>query len=104
MTIPGIGPITATAVAAISSPAETFAMGRDFAAWLGSSERERNSKVQASIAAGVRLTHSAPARDSGCQQERAQEAWALVSQGPVSRSIARAAIRPSGLPSKVLTQ
>ena len=35
MTIPGIGPITATAIAAIAPPAETFAQGRDFAAWLG---------------------------------------------------------------------
>ena len=34
-TIPGIGPITATAIAAIAPPAETFAKGRDFAAWLG---------------------------------------------------------------------
>lgn len=35
MTIPGIGPITATAIAAIAPPTETFAKGRDFAAWLG---------------------------------------------------------------------
>lgn len=35
MTIPGIGPITATAIAAIAPPAATFAKGRDFAAWLG---------------------------------------------------------------------
>lgn len=35
MTIPGVGPITATAIAAIAPPAETFAKGRDFAAWLG---------------------------------------------------------------------
>lgn len=32
---PGIGPITATAIAAISPPAETFANKRNFAAWLG---------------------------------------------------------------------
>lgn len=35
MTIPGIGPITATAIAALAPPAETFRRGRDFAAWLG---------------------------------------------------------------------
>lgn len=35
MTIPGIGPITATAIAALAPPAETFQRGRDFAAWLG---------------------------------------------------------------------
>jgi transposase len=35
MTVPGIGPISATAIAALAPPAETFAQGRDFAAWLG---------------------------------------------------------------------
>ena len=35
MTIPGIGPITATAILALAPPAETFRKGRDFAAWLG---------------------------------------------------------------------
>ncbi|WP_409929074.1 transposase [Sphingomonas sp. BAUL-RG-20F-R05-02] len=35
MTISGIGPITATANAAIAPPAETCAKGCDFAAWLG---------------------------------------------------------------------
>jgi len=35
MTIPGVGPITATAIAALAPPVETFAKGRDFAAWLG---------------------------------------------------------------------
>jgi len=35
MTIPGIGPIAATAIAALAPPLETFRRGRDFAAWLG---------------------------------------------------------------------
>ena len=35
MTIPGIGPITATALAALAPPPGTFRKGRDFAAWLG---------------------------------------------------------------------
>ena len=34
-TIPGIGPITATALTALAPAAQTFAKGRDFAAWLG---------------------------------------------------------------------
>jgi transposase len=33
--IPGVGPITATAIAALAPPAETFKRGRDFAAWVG---------------------------------------------------------------------
>ena len=35
MTLPGIGPITATAITALAPPPETFRKGRDFAAWLG---------------------------------------------------------------------
>lgn len=35
MTIPGIGPIAATAIAALAPDAATFKRGRDFAAWLG---------------------------------------------------------------------
>jgi transposase len=35
MTIPGVGPITATAILALAPAAETFRSGRDFAAWLG---------------------------------------------------------------------
>jgi transposase len=35
MTIPGIGAITATALAVLAPPIETFRRGRDFAAWLG---------------------------------------------------------------------
>ena len=43
MTIPGIGPITATAIAALAPPAETFAKGRDFAAWLGLVPRQAST-------------------------------------------------------------
>jgi transposase len=35
MTIPGIGPVIATAIEALAPPAETFRSGRDFAAWMG---------------------------------------------------------------------
>jgi transposase len=35
MTIPGVGPVTATAIVALAPSAETFKSGRDFAAWLG---------------------------------------------------------------------
>jgi len=43
MGIPGIGPITATAIAALAPPAETFAKGRDFAAWLGLTPLQRST-------------------------------------------------------------
>ncbi len=42
-TIPGIGPITATALTALAPPAETFAKGRDFAAWLGLTPLQRST-------------------------------------------------------------
>jgi hypothetical protein len=35
MTVPGIGPVTATALLAIAPAPEAFNRGRDFAAWLG---------------------------------------------------------------------
>jgi transposase len=35
MTIPGVGPITATAITALVPAVQGFAAGRDFAAWLG---------------------------------------------------------------------
>lgn len=43
MTIPGIGPIAATAVAALAPSARTFRRGRDFAAWLGLTPLQRPS-------------------------------------------------------------
>lgn len=43
LTIPAVGPIIATAVLALAPPAETFACGRDFAAWLGLTPRQRST-------------------------------------------------------------
>lgn len=43
MTIPGIGPVIAVAIAALAPPAETFDKGRDFAAWLGLTPRQHSS-------------------------------------------------------------
>ncbi|GEP12643.1 IS110 family transposase ISPye47 [Methylobacterium gnaphalii] len=43
MTIPVIGPITATALIALAPAAETFAKGRDFAAWLSLAPRQRST-------------------------------------------------------------
>jgi len=43
MTIPGVGPVIATALAALAPPAETFKRGRDFAAWLGLTPRQRST-------------------------------------------------------------
>lgn len=43
MTIPGIGPIAATAIAALAPAMETFRHGRDFAAWLGLTPRQKST-------------------------------------------------------------
>jgi transposase len=43
MTIPGVGPVTATAMVALAPPASTFRRGRDFAAWLGLTPRQHSS-------------------------------------------------------------
>ena len=43
MTIPGIGPITATAIMALAPPSGTFAKGRDFAAWVGLTPRQHST-------------------------------------------------------------
>lgn len=43
MTIPGIGPITATALLALAPPAESFRNGRDFAAWVGLTPLQRST-------------------------------------------------------------
>ena len=43
MTIPGIGPITATALAALAPTAQAFKRGRDFAAWLGLTPLQRST-------------------------------------------------------------
>ena len=43
MTIPGIGPITATALLALAPPVESFRNGRDFAAWMGLTPLQRST-------------------------------------------------------------
>ncbi len=43
MTIPGVGPVTATALEALAPAAETFNKGRDFAAWMGLTPKQNSS-------------------------------------------------------------
>lgn len=43
MTVPGIGPLIATALVALAPPPETFRRGRDFAAWLGLVPRQHST-------------------------------------------------------------
>lgn len=43
MTIPGVGPVVATAMVALAPDASTFRRGRDFAAWLGLTPKQHSS-------------------------------------------------------------
>jgi transposase len=43
MTIPGIGPVAATAITALVPAPEGFRAGRDFAAWLGLTPLQRST-------------------------------------------------------------
>ena len=43
MTVPGIGPLIATAIEALAPPPETFRSGRDFAAWTGLTPVQRST-------------------------------------------------------------
>jgi transposase len=43
VTIPGVGPVIATAMLALAPAAQSFRCGRDFAAWLGLTPRQRST-------------------------------------------------------------
>ncbi len=43
MTIPGVGPITATALVALAPSPEAFRCGRDFSAWVGLTPLQRST-------------------------------------------------------------
>jgi transposase len=55
MSIPGVGPITATAIIALAPPPETFAKGRDFAAWVGLTPLQKSTGGKQKIGATSRM-------------------------------------------------
>lgn len=55
MTIPGIGPLIATAIATLAPPAETFRRGRDFAAWLGLVPRQHSTGGKQRLGATTKM-------------------------------------------------
>ena len=55
MTVPGIGPLIASAIEALAPPPETFRSGRDFAAWIGLTPRAEIDRRQG--AARANLAH-----------------------------------------------
>ena len=55
MTVPGIGPLIATAIAVLAPPAETFRRGRDFAAWLGLTPRQHSTGGKQRLGATTKM-------------------------------------------------
>jgi transposase len=101
MTIPGIGPVVATALVALAPPASTFQRGRDFAAWLGLTPKQhssggkerlgRTSKMgERSLRRLLILGASSAAKVAARDRSRAI-VWALMAHGGFYRAPAAAA-------------
>lgn len=55
MTVPGIGPLIATAIAVLAPPPETFHRARDFAAWLGLTPRQHSTGGKQRLGATTKM-------------------------------------------------
>ncbi|MFC3061844.1 IS110 family transposase [Paenirhodobacter populi] len=55
MTIPGIGPLIATAIATLAPPPKKFRKGRDFAAWLGLTPRQHSTGGKQRLGATTKM-------------------------------------------------
>jgi len=55
MTVPGIGPVIATAIAVLAPPAQTFPRGRDVAAWLGLTPRQHSTGGKRRLGATTKM-------------------------------------------------
>lgn len=55
MTVPGIGPLIAAALAVLAPPPETFRCARDFAAWLGLTPRQHSTGGKQRLGATTKM-------------------------------------------------
>lgn len=55
MTVPGIGPITATALLALAPAPQSFRKGRDFAAWMGLTPLQRSTGGKSKLGSITRM-------------------------------------------------
>jgi transposase len=55
VTVPGIGPLIATAIATLAPPPETFRRARDFAAWLGLVPRQHSTGGKQRLGATTKM-------------------------------------------------
>ena len=86
MTIPGVGPITATAITALVPAAEGFRAGRDFAAWLGLTPLQKSTGGKQKLGAVSKRGERTIRRN-----KMARVVWALLVKGGVYRAPAVAA-------------
>src|SRR5829696_1061399 len=70
MTIPGVGPVTATALAALAPPAETFKRGRDFAAWIGLTPLQHSTGGKQKLGATSKMGRTDPASPADPRRQR----------------------------------
>ena len=62
MTVPGIGPLIATAIAVLAPPPDTFRKARDFAAWLGLTPRQHSTGGKQRLGATTKMGERRAAR------------------------------------------
>ena len=86
VTIPGIGPLIATAIAATVPDPDVFRGGREFAAWLGLVPRQTSTGAAASP---VRASRQGRPRRSGCPSELE------VRPAAIARSLVQVKVVPS---------
>lgn len=55
MTVPGIGPLIATAIATLAPPPDSFRKARDFAAWLGLTPRQHSTGGKQRLGATTKM-------------------------------------------------
>mgnify|MGYP003676980167 CR=1 FL=1 len=99
MTVPGIGPLIATAIAVLAPPPETFRKARDFAAWLGLVPRQHSTGGKQRLGATTRMGERSLRRLQiiGANSviikryKMARIVWALMARGGVYQSPATAA-------------
>jgi transposase len=76
MTVPSVGPISAT-IAALAPPAETFATGRDFVAWLVLTPLQRSTGGKPKLGATSKMANAR----SGASHHRQQRGRATGQRG-----------------------
>ena len=87
MTVPGIGRISATAIAALAPPIETFAEGRDFAAWLGLTPLQRSTGGKRKLGATSKMgERSSGASSSSAAAPSCNRRTNAAHQGFVART------------------